>query len=490
MSLTNSNTYIEPTATTSINSARLKQNDTFRSLLANFYSTEFPTSINLTAEGVSLALPDGMLYRNETSGLLYVLDTANKPGSSPIASSFTRRGLGSRTYDTNTELQADLASIETGELSAALDQGTVYLCTAANTLVDLGTPSAYVVDVNNNVTISSARTSTSELYSTSLWVDEAVTHNGGAAKLAFTGSDDIVLSTSDTTRVTFTAAGEINFNSDLNIPEYLYHKGNNDTYLRYQTNSISFATSGVSRFDVDSSGIFHVSGNSTFDATTTISSTVAGAPGLKVLKPVNDTNKTPALIVASDGEPSDVLAVFRGNTEAEQVDVTDNYTTADDKFTIYGDGRTAMSGSFTAIGDSTVTGLLIATNGTLSTSIGYTGVTYPDASVQAKAAHIPTFDSGELAFASGVTNIAHGLGRAPATYEVYLKCITAEHGYVAGDMSPIKNMVEGSGLRGYVTYCNTTNVVVSWPSPAYIVSTSAGLVTMNTANWKLVVYAW
>jgi hypothetical protein len=95
MSLTNSNTYIEPTAGTSLNTARLQQNDTFRSLLSNFYSTSAPTAINFTAAGAGLDTPNGMLFRSATTGALYISDSINKK-SSPIGGNFTRIGIGNR----------------------------------------------------------------------------------------------------------------------------------------------------------------------------------------------------------------------------------------------------------------------------------------------------------------------------------------------------------------------------------------------------------
>ena len=51
MALNNSNTYIEPTAGTSLNTARTYQNNNFRSLLTNFKSPAPPVTVNLTASG-------------------------------------------------------------------------------------------------------------------------------------------------------------------------------------------------------------------------------------------------------------------------------------------------------------------------------------------------------------------------------------------------------------------------------------------------------
>lgn len=167
MSLTNSNTYTEPTAGTSLNTARLQQNDTFRSLLTNFKSVATPSSVNLTAAGAPIGEQDGMLYRSATTNALYISDTVHKK-SSPIGGNFTRVGIGNRVENGIVALGANATSYEIGELVATVSEnGTLaansrlYLCVSNTASVgstarflDVGIPQGYSVGTLNNVTFS------------------------------------------------------------------------------------------------------------------------------------------------------------------------------------------------------------------------------------------------------------------------------------------------------------------------------------------------
>ena len=62
MSLVDSNTFIEPTAGTSLNSARSQYNNALRSLLTNFKSEAIPTATNIVASGAGLGEQDRMLF--------------------------------------------------------------------------------------------------------------------------------------------------------------------------------------------------------------------------------------------------------------------------------------------------------------------------------------------------------------------------------------------------------------------------------------------
>ena len=73
MSLTDSNTLIEPTAGTSLNTARGQQNNNFRSLLSNFASTAPPVNTNLTALGNPLSPPNGMTFYDTNNSAMLVI---------------------------------------------------------------------------------------------------------------------------------------------------------------------------------------------------------------------------------------------------------------------------------------------------------------------------------------------------------------------------------------------------------------------------------
>ncbi len=164
MSLTSTNTYVEPTAGTSLNTARLQQNDNFRSLLANFRSTSAPTSVNLTASGAALAIPDGMLYRSATTNALYISDSVHKK-TARVGGNFTRVGIGHRIENSYTDLTNKAGTYEIGELVAIVSadtgqtgHGTLYLCAAnagsISDFIQIGSAEGFTVDVNDNVTFT------------------------------------------------------------------------------------------------------------------------------------------------------------------------------------------------------------------------------------------------------------------------------------------------------------------------------------------------
>lgn len=167
MALTNSNTYIEPTAGTSLNGARAQQNNSFRSLLTNFKSKGPPVSVNLTASGSALGEVDGMLFRSEATNALYISDSVHVK-SSPVGGNFTRVGIGNRVENGIVALGANAKSYEIGELVATVSEdGTLaanarlYLCTSNSTFagstagfLDVGTPQGYSIGTNDNVTFS------------------------------------------------------------------------------------------------------------------------------------------------------------------------------------------------------------------------------------------------------------------------------------------------------------------------------------------------
>lgn len=170
MSLTNSNTYIEPTAGTSLNTARLQQNDNFRSLLSNFYSPAIPTSTNITTNGAGLTPPNGMLYRNSTTGALYISDSINKR-SAPIGGNFTRVGIGNRVEQNITALTANIATYEIGELVGTIDTGRLYFrnsnTAAIGSFIDVGAPQGYTVGTSSNVSFSGQSVTAIRFLSTS-----------------------------------------------------------------------------------------------------------------------------------------------------------------------------------------------------------------------------------------------------------------------------------------------------------------------------------
>lgn len=117
MSLVDSNTYIEPTSGTSLNTSRSQFNNSIRSILTNFRSTASPAALNITASGVNIGEQDGMLFRSASTNALYISDSVHVK-SSPVGGNFTRVGIGNRVENGIASLAANIASYEIGELVA------------------------------------------------------------------------------------------------------------------------------------------------------------------------------------------------------------------------------------------------------------------------------------------------------------------------------------------------------------------------------------
>ena len=96
--------------------------------------------------------------------------------------------------------------------------------------------------------------------------------------------------------------------------------------------------------------------------------------------------------------------------------------------------------------------------------------------------------------ANAVYTQAHGLGAVPAIVQVWLECVTAEKGYVAGDRVDGSRITVDSagdgGTSGWVTQWDATNVVIvtgAFTNNPFIVNktTPAGATFITLANWKI-----
>jgi hypothetical protein len=136
MALADSNTYIEPTSGTALATARLQQNQDYRSLLTNFSSAAAPslTSKNITVSGDAIAPPTGTLFHHDNSaakasqGLVIQHSAISKTGSDhPLSGSgFTRQGI-VRSEDSIAQLQANAHTYEPGEVVSVLTGTTSHL---------------------------------------------------------------------------------------------------------------------------------------------------------------------------------------------------------------------------------------------------------------------------------------------------------------------------------------------------------------------------
>jgi len=121
MALVDSNTYIEPTAGTSLNAARSQFNNSLRSLLTNFQSSSAPDTVNITASGSGITVPDGTLYRHANSNVtaLYISDSTNVKDA-PVSGNFTRVGIGNRVENGIASMMSNVTHYEIGELVATV----------------------------------------------------------------------------------------------------------------------------------------------------------------------------------------------------------------------------------------------------------------------------------------------------------------------------------------------------------------------------------
>ena len=189
MALTKSNTYIEPTAASSLAISRAQMNDSIRSILANFKSDSAPTAVNLVADGAALGEQDGMLFRSSDTNALYISDTAGVK-SSPVGGNFTRVGIGNRVENGILALASNVASYEIGELIATVSADGVlssnarlYLCSANSStmsdMVDIGITPGLSVDTGSNVTATAHTfTTTNASVTASLVVGTDITAGG------------------------------------------------------------------------------------------------------------------------------------------------------------------------------------------------------------------------------------------------------------------------------------------------------------------------
>ena len=122
MALVDSNTYIEPTAGTSLSTARLQQNQSYRSLLTNFSSDAPPVGVNLTAAGDPLSVSgsgsavNGMMYHHSNARVnaLYI-SSINQTQGKFSGTNLTRRGI-FRNEENMGALTANANFYEVGEL--------------------------------------------------------------------------------------------------------------------------------------------------------------------------------------------------------------------------------------------------------------------------------------------------------------------------------------------------------------------------------------
>jgi len=107
----------------------------------------------------------------------------------------------------------------------------------------------------------------------------------------------------------------------------------------------------------------------------------------------------------------------------------------------------------------------------------------------------PGFQSADLTYAlTAIHTVAHGLGSHPSLVQVWLKCLTAEYGYAAGDWyGPVAAETFADGAnKGVGIAVNATNIklVVGTQGTPVISHVDGTRQPITPASWVLVARAW
>lgn len=189
MSIGNSNTFVLPSQGASIAISRSQFNSSLKALLQNFYSTGAPDADNLVDSGAAIGSSDynGVLYRNSTTGMFYVADSAITVASGrtnrPVGGNFTRYGLAWRQQGSLVAAEANISTFDVGEAfvvvkdTAGASNNRMYLRVATtgtfqNDFVDIGQPAPGQVTAASlsDYSISGQNLANSLLRATSLTV--------------------------------------------------------------------------------------------------------------------------------------------------------------------------------------------------------------------------------------------------------------------------------------------------------------------------------
>jgi len=101
-----------------------------------------------------------------------------------------------------------------------------------------------------------------------------------------------------------------------------------------------------------------------------------------------------------------------------------------------------------------------------------------------------------ISAAGAITPVAHGLGRVPKVWSVWLVCVTADAGYTAGQVIPVHSGMmyagAGTGAFGVGFKADTTNISGRFSASGvlyYENATTGGATALVSANWTVTVYA-
>ncbi|WP_119461856.1 hypothetical protein [Rhodospirillaceae bacterium SYSU D60014] len=114
---------------------------------------------------------------------------------------------------------------------------------------------------------------------------------------------------------------------------------------------------------------------------------------------------------------------------------------------------------------------------------------------EANGAALPfqkAYESGQQGITSGGTlTLAHSLGSQPKLYMVFLKCVSAEHGYHVGDEVNVLNL-QGTH-QGVTIVPDATNLNIQYgqaAAPFNVINTSGQAVSATSSRWRAIFRAW
>lgn len=127
-----------------------------------------------------------------------------------------------------------------------------------------------------------------------------------------------------------------------------------------------------------------------------------------------------------------------------------------------------------------------------------TGLSMSGTTLNSSAVFSASYTSADQTITSaGSLTLAHSLGGAPTFVQVFLKNVTAQHGYTTGMVVPINQSVStvaGNNSRGVAVVVDGTNINVRFGSNASafdVIDYSSGVgQTITNSNWSFFVRAW
>jgi hypothetical protein len=464
-----SNSYVEPTAGTALNTARSQFNDSMRAVLTTFKGPTIPSS--LRADGALFTTEqDGMLFRSTVTNALYTLDSANKQAGN-IGGGFTRWGIGTR-------IEASLATLttraavsnfyETGELVITLDTGKLYVKNGTpnniDSFVDVGVP-GYTIGTNDNVTIAGQSVTTSRFLATSnvgiaTNTPAATLHVVGTGIISGTLTGNSITATSYTTPASaYSAASWLTVGPAMHVASRTYtdtSSAANATLASRTSFSILRPTYAASSANVNitSASTMYIQGNPIEGANTNFSSNVAlFIDAGKMHINLGGTPAIPAISIGAVATSSNT-GIFSSSTSTLGISILGNTAVT---FTSLG-RITATTETLSSVGSSIAPTLSLgssATNGfytSLSNTINVTGNFVA-------AGDVSAFSDERLK--SNIRTIDNALAKVMQLRGVYFdKDSKASTGVIAQEIEKVLPEVVTNGEYKSVSYGNMIGLLI------------------------------